>query len=125
MPKNLHGHQGRSFKLREWNLRINVLFCFVFPCMHLLPGLPHCHILFYSIRRQHCRQLEAADGYPLLPANKPNSDTFKHSHRERERAGLFLLPSKLTFKHSFFAKRPLIKRPNHSFAYLCTLSKPG
>jgi hypothetical protein len=44
---------------------------------------------------------------------------------QEERAGLFLLMAKLTFKPSPCATHPLIKRTFHSFAYLCTLQNPG
>jgi hypothetical protein len=49
----------------------------------------------------------------------------KRERNQRERAGLFLLMAKLTFKLSPCATHPLIKRPFHSFAYPCTLQNPG
>ena len=45
--------------------------------------------------------------------------------RDLERAGVFLLIAKHIVKLSLCAIHPLIKRPTHSFAYLCTFQNPG
>ena len=100
-----------------------VLFCFsLYVLVTWSATLPYS-ILFYSSSTLPANlKLPMATRFYLLISQTPTPSSIP---TERGRAGLFLLPSKLTFKHSLFAKRPLIKRPNHSFAYLCTLSKPG
>ena len=45
--------------------------------------------------------------------------------KTRERAGLFLLTTKFTFKLSPFATHPHVMRPFHSISYLYPLQDPG